>query len=337
MEFLEKIYERARKTKKRILLSEPHDERVLKAIEGILKSGIALPVLIGDPLAANEVAKKEGIDLTGLEIIDNKKSKDLDKYVALYCEKRKHKKVSPEDAIKIITRSPVFYASLMVSSGDADGSVAGASTTTRDVAKAAIYCIGPTEDIKTVSSSTLLILDDKTLGSSGVFIYADAGIVPDPTAEELADIAISSARMAKILLDDQPKIAMLSYSTKGSGGSGISIEKVREATRLVMQREPGLLIDGEIQVDCAIVPEVAQRKDSNSKVKGRANIFIFPNLDAGNISYKLTQRLARARAIGPLLQGLQKPASDLSRGCDFQDVIDAVAITAVRAQGGLLV
>jgi len=337
VEFLEKIYERARKTKKRILLSEPHDERVLKAIEGILKSGIALPVLIGDPLAANEVAKKEGIDLTGLEIIDNKKSKDLDKYVALYCEKRKHKKVSPEDAIKIITRSPVFYASLMVSSGDADGSVAGASTTTRDVAKAAIYCIGPTEDIKTVSSSTLLILDDKTLGSSGVFIYADAGIVPDPTAEELADIAISSARMAKILLDDQPKIAMLSYSTKGSGGSGISIEKVREATRLVMQREPGLLIDGEIQVDCAIVPEVAQRKDSNSKVKGRANIFIFPNLDAGNISYKLTQRLARARAIGPLLQGLQKPASDLSRGCDFQDVIDAVAITAVRAQGGLLV
>ena len=337
MEFLEKIYERARKTKKRILLSEPHEERVLRAIEGILKSGIAVPVLIGDPLAANEVAKKEGIDLTGLEIIDNKKSKDLDKYVALYCEKRKHKKVSPEDAVKIITRSPVFYASLMVSSGDADGSVAGASTTTRDVAKAAIYCIGPAEDIKTVSSSTLLILDDKTLGSSGVFIYADAGIVPDPTAEELADIAISSARMAKILLDDQPKIAMLSYSTKGSGGSGISIEKVREATRLVMQREPSLLIDGEIQVDCAIVPEVAQRKDSSSKVKGRANIFIFPNLDAGNISYKLTQRLARARAIGPLLQGLQKPASDLSRGCDFQDVIDAVAITAVRAQGGLLV
>jgi len=337
VEFLEKIYECARKTKKRILLSEPHDERVLRAIEGILKSGIAVPVLIGDPLVANEVAKKEGIDLKGLEIIDNKKSKDLDKYVALYCEKRKHKKVNPEDAAKIITRNPVFYAGLMVSSGDADGSVAGASTTTRDVAKAAIYCIGPAENIKTVSSSTLLILDDKTLGSSGVFIYADAGIVPDPTAEELADIAISSARMAKILLDDQPKIAMLSYSTKGSGGSGKSIQKVQEATRLVMQREPGLLIDGEIQVDCAIVPEVAQRKDTNSKIKGRANIFIFPNLDAGNISYKLTQRLARARAIGPLLQGLQKPASDLSRGCDFQDVIDAVAITAVRAQGGLLI
>ncbi len=337
MNFLEKIYERGRKTKKKILLSESHDERVLRAIESILKSGICVPVLIGNPEEANGVAKKQGIDLKGLEIIDNKKSKDLDKYVGLYCEKRKHKKISSEDALKIITENPVFYASLMVSAGDADGSVAGASITTRDVAKAAIYCIGPAENIKTVSSSTLLILGDKTLGSSGIFIYADAGIVPDPTADELADIAISSARMAKILLDDQPKIAMLSYSTKGSGGFGKSIQKVQEATRIVRKREPDLLIDGEIQADCAVVPEVAQRKDSDSRIKGRANIFIFPNLDAGNISYKLTQRLARARAIGPLLQGLQKPASDLSRGCDFQDIIDAVAITAVRAQGGLLI
>jgi phosphate acetyltransferase len=337
MEFLEKIYERSRKTKKKILLSEPHDERVLKAIESILKSGICTPVLIGNPEEANREAKKQGIDLKGLEIIDNKKSKDLDKYVALYCEKRKHKKVSSEDALKIITNNPVFYASLMVSAGDADGCVAGASITTRDVAKAAIYCIGPADNIKTVSSSTLLILDDKTLGSSGIFIYADAGIVPDPTAEQLADIAISSARMAKILLDDKPKVAMLSYSTKGSGGFGSSIEKVQKATKLVKDREPELLIDGEIQVDCAVVPEVAQRKDPDSKIKGRANVFIFPNLDAGNISYKLTQRLARARAIGPLIQGLQKPASDLSRGCDFQDIIDAVAITAVRAQGGALV
>jgi phosphate acetyltransferase len=337
MEFLEKIYERSRKEKKKILLSEASDERVLRAIEGIIKLKLCEPVLIGDPEEAARVAKKAGIDLTGLEIVDNRKSKGLDKYAAIYCEKRKNKKVSREDALKIITKSPVFYAALMVSSGDADGSVAGASTTTREVAKAAIYCIGPAEDIKTVSSSTILILDDKTLGSNGVFIYADAGIVPDPTAKQLADIAISSARMAKILLDDEPKIAMLSYSTKGSGGSDKSILKVQEATRLVMQREPGLLIDGEIQFDCAVVPEVAERKDPDSRIKGRANIFIFPNLDTGNISYKLTQRLAKARAIGPLLQGLQKPASDLSRGCDYQDIIDAVAITAVRAQGGLLV
>lgn len=337
MEFLEKIYERSRNIKKKILLSEALDERVLRAIEDILKSGICTPILIGDPQETSSLAKKKDIDLKGLEIVDNKRSKDLNRYIGLYCEKRKNKKVSQEDALKIITRNPVFYAALMVSAGDADGFVAGASTTTRDVAKAAIYCIGPAENIRTISSSTLLILNDKTLGSSGVFIYSDAGIVPDPTAEELADIAISSARMAKILLDDQPKVAMLSYSTKGSGGSSKSIQKVQEATKLVMQRDPSLLIDGEIQVDCAVVPEIANRKDPDSRIKGRANIFIFPNLDAGNIAYKLTQRLAKARAIGPLMQGLQKPASDLSRGCDFQDIIDAVAITAVRAQGGLLV
>ena len=172
MEFLEKIYERARKIKKKILLSEPHDERVLRAIESILKSGICTPVLIGDRGKVDRVAKREGIDLSGLEMIDNEKSRDLDKYVALYCEKRKHKKIGPEEALKIISRNPVFYASLMVSAGDADGSVAGASTTTRDVAKAAIHCIGPAENIETVSSSTLLILDDETLGSGGVFILS---------------------------------------------------------------------------------------------------------------------------------------------------------------------
>ena len=331
LEFLEKIYERARKNKKRIALCEADDVRVLKAIEGILKLGICCPVLIGDPDGAYRLAKKEVIDLEGVEIIDYKKSKEMDRYVALYCEMRKHKNVKPVEAIKIIISNPVFYASLMVASGDADGYVAGAATTTRDVAKAAIYCIGHTDDIKTVSSSTVLILSDRGLGSNGAFIYADAGIIPDPTAEQLADIAISSARMAKMLFDDEPKIAMLSYSTKGSGGSDKSIRKVQEATRLVIGRESSLLVDGEIQVDCAIVPEIAAIKDPNGRIKGRANIFIFPDLDAGNISYKLTQRLAKARAIGPLLQGLKRPASDLSRGCDTQDIVDAVAITAVRA------
>ena len=216
-------------------------------------------------------------------------------------------------------------------SGDVDAFVAGASITTRDVAKAAIHCIGPAEGTGTISSSSIIILPDKDLGSKGVFIYADAGIVPDPTAEQLRDIAISSAQMARLLLDDEPRVAMLSYSTKGSGGSGKSVEKVKEATRLVKERMPGLLIDGEMQLDCAVVPEVAERKDPDSRIKGRANIFIFPNLDAGNISYKLTERLAKAHAIGPLLQGLRSPASDLSRGCNSQDIVDAVAITALRA------
>ncbi|MFC1667191.1 phosphate acyltransferase [Candidatus Omnitrophota bacterium] len=277
------------------------------------------------------MSKEKGIDLNGAEVIDTKKRKKLDEYIALYCEIRKHKKIKEDDARKLIIHSPVFYSALAVRSGDFDGFVAGASTTTRDVAKAAIYCIGPAEYTPTISSSTILVLSDKGLGSKGVFILADAGIIPDPTAQQLADIAISSARMARMLLEDEPKVAMLSYSTKGSGGSGKSIEKVQEAVKLVIQREPDLLIDGEIQVDCAVVPEVSERKDPNSKIKGKANVFIFPNLDAGNISYKFMERLASAHAIGPILQGLKKPASDLSRGCDSQDIVDAVAITALSA------
>lgn len=332
MEFLEKIYDRAKNNKKKILLPEGCDERVLRAVEEILKLDICFPILLGNPEEIYKICKKENIDLKGAEIIDLRKVNAIDKYIALYCEIRKHKKVSPNDARKLIQSSPMFYTALSVSSGDTDGFVAGASTTTRDVAKAAIYCIGPIEGVSTVSSFTVIILPDKSLGSGGVFIYADSGIIPDPTIEQLADIAISSAKMARILLNDEPRVAMLSYSTKGSGGLDKSIQKVQEATRLVTKREPDLLIDGEIQVDSAVVPDIAQRKDPNSRIRGRANILIFPNLDAGNISYKLTQRFAKARAIGPLLQGLKKPASDLSRGCDAQDIVDAVAITAVRAQ-----
>ena len=332
MEFIERIYERARKAKKRILLPEGEEVRVLKAVDFILKHGICVPVLMGSAKRVSSIAKKEGVLLKGVEIIDAKECKNLEKYIALYCEIRKHKKVSKEEARRLITENPVFYSALSVRSGDVDGFVAGASTTTRDVAKAAIYCIGPMEGTKTVSSSSIIILPDKGFGSNGIFIYADAGIIPDPTAEQLCDIAIAAARMARLLLDDEPRVAMMSYSTKGSGGSGKSVEKVQEATRLVIEREPSLLIDGEVQIDCAVVPEVAERKDPKSKIKGRANIFIFPNLDAGNIAYKLTERLAKARAIGPLLQGLRRPASDLSRGCEAQDIIDAVSVTALRTQ-----
>lgn len=332
MSFMEGLYERAKQDKKRILLPEGEEIRVLKALDAIFKKDLCYPVLIGDRGKIAQLAKKEGIDLKSIEIIDNKKCGNLEKYVAIYCEIRKHKKIKEEDARKLIVENPVFYAALAVRSGDADGFVAGASTTTRDVAKAAIYCIGPAEGVETISSSTIIILPEGNMGSKGVFIYADAGIIPEPTAEQLCDIAIASAEMARKLLDDAPRVAMLSYSTKGSGGSGKSVEKVREATRLVMQKAPDLLIDGEIQVDCAVVPEVAERKDPSGKIKGKANVFIFPNLDAGNISYKLTERLAKAHVIGPLIQGLSKPVSDLSRGCSPQDIVDAVAITALRAQ-----
>jgi len=332
MEFIERIYERARKVKKRILLPEGEEARVLKAVDCVLTREACVPVLIGDPDKISKISKKEGFDLRDIEIIDSKRYKDIDKYVALYCEIRKHKKISQDEARKLIIENPVFYSALAVRSGVVDGFVAGASITTRDVAKAAIHCIGPAEDTPTVSSSSIIILPDKNLGSNGVFIYADAGIVPDPTSEQLRDITIASVRMARVLLEDEPRVGMLSYSTKGSGGSGKGIEKVREATRLVSEQEPDLLIDGEVQLDCAVVPEVARRKDPDSKIKGRANVLIFPDLDAGNISYKLTERLAKARAIGPILQGLKRPASDLSRGCDSQDIADALAVTAIMAQ-----
>ncbi|MBU1887723.1 MAG: phosphate acetyltransferase [Candidatus Omnitrophica bacterium] len=331
MDFIEKIYRGAKRAKKKIIMPEGETLRVLKAISTLLKKEICLPVILGDPKKIQKSLRKEGININGTEIIDSGSYNNLDKYIALYCEIRKHKEISEDEARKLITQNPVFYAALGVRAGDFDGLVAGASITTRDVARAAIYCIGPDKDTPVISSSIIMIFNDKSLGSNGVFIFADAGVIPDPTAEQLCDIAIASAKMARVILDDEPKVAMLSYSTKGSG-AGQSVEKVKEATRLVSEKMPGLLIDGEIQVDCAVVPEVANRKDPDSRIKGRANVFIFPNLDAGNISYKIAERFAKAHALGPVLQGLRKPASDLSRGCDTQDIIDTVAITAFRAQ-----
>ena len=331
MQFIDKLYEQAKKAKKRIILPEGEEVRVLKSLELILRHELCTPVLIGDPDKISKIVKKEKIDLRNAEIIDRKNYKNLDKYVSLYCEIRKHKKIKPEDARKLILDSPVFYAALAVRTGEVDGFVAGAAHTTRNVARAAIHCIGVSKDTPTVSSSSIMILPDKSLGSNGVFIFADAGIVPDPTAEQLRDIALASVRMARTLLDDEPKVAMLSYSTRGSGGSGKSMEKVQAATRLIMEKEPNLLVDGEIQVDAAVSPEVSKRKNAKSSIKGRANIFIFPNLDAGNIAYKLTERLGKALAIGPILQGLKKPASDLSRGCNSDDIANSAAVTAIRA------
>jgi len=330
MSFIEKIYDRARKVKKRILLPEGEEVRVLKAVVQIQELGICIPVVLGDSDKILKLSKGEGVDLKGTKIVNYKECKNLDKYIELFCEIRKHKKIKKDEARKLIMQNPVYYSALAVRAGDFDGFVAGAAITTRDVAKAAIHCIGPREGISTISSSSAIILPDKNLGSNGVFIFADAGIVPDPTAEQLRDIAISTVDTARVLLDDEPKVAMLSYSTKGSGGSGESIKKVQAATKLIVSKMPDLLIDGEIQVDCAVIPGIARRKDPETKIKGRANIFIFPNLDSGNIAYKIVERLAKARAIGPLLQGLRKSVSDLSRGCDSQDIIDAAAITALE-------
>lgn len=305
---LKDIRRRAGKLQKLIVLPEKDDRRIQEAAKIIVKEKIARIMLLG----------KEDLD-----------TKKIDAFAQIFFEARKHKGITIDQARETISY-PLYYAAMMVRAGGADGFVAGAAHSTPDVAKAAIYCIGVDERIKTVSSCFIMVVPDKSFGENGVFVFADCGIVPQPTSQQLAQIAISSAELAKNVFDILPKVAMLSYSTKGSA-KGPLVDKVKEATQLARQQRPDLLIDGELQADAAIVPEVAKIKDPQNILAGRANVLIFPDLEAGNIGYKLVQRLAKARAIGPLLQGLNKPCSDLSRGALVEDVIDTVAVTALRA------
>ncbi len=332
MDFLRKIYERAAKDRVKLILPEGTEPRILKAVQEILSRRLCEVVLLGRPEEVRAAAKEHSIDLKEIEIIDPLNSKLFDKYTELYYQIRRHKGIEIDVARKVLQENPVFFAALAVHCGDADGYVAGASHTTRDVARAAIHCIGIQEGIKTVSSSLIIILDDKRFGEEGLILFADCGIVPEPTSEQLKDIALSSVKLFRTIIEREPRVAFLSYSTKGSGGVSESIERVQSAVKILKATHPEIIADGELQADAAILPDVAKIKSPGSKVAGHANILIFPNLDAGNISYKLVQRLAHSRAIGPLLQGLAKPVSDLSRGCDWKDVLDAVAITAVRAQ-----
>ncbi|MFH1202044.1 MAG: phosphate acetyltransferase [Candidatus Omnitrophota bacterium] len=308
MKIIKKIREQARRLNKTIVLPESDEPRIIEAAKFINKNRIAKAVLLGTK-----------------DIEPGK----LDDFSSIFYELRKHKGISQEEAKEII-RKPLYYGAMLVRQGLADGLVAGASHTTPDVARAAIYCIGVDERFITASSSFIMMIPDCGYGENGVFIFADCGIVPEPSPENLANIAISSAELAQAVLGIVPKVAMLSYSTKGSA-SGRLVEKVKEATEIAKKSRPDLLIDGELQVDAAIVPEVAKIKGASDVLGGRANILIFPNLEAGNISYKIVQRLAKARAIGPLLMGLIKPCSDLSRGCDVDDIIDCVAVTAIRS------
>ncbi len=330
MSILETIHAKAKANPKRIVLPEGTEERTLKAADQAIATGIAHIILIGNPNTINNLAKQYGLtNIDKATIVDPIHHQKKEQYADLMVELRKSKGMTKEQAMKLI-EDPLYLGTLLIKSGDADGEVAGALNTTGDVLRPAFHYVKTLPGVKVVSGSFIMISKDPQWGENGVMLFADCAVHPNPTAEELAGIAISSARTAKSICGFEPKIAMLSFSTKGSASHEM-VDKVVKATELAKQIDPTLNIDGELQADAAIIPDVAKKKCPNSTLGGKANVLIFPTLETGNIAYKLVQRLAGWEAVGPILQGMAAPINDLSRGCSVSDIVNQIAITVTQA------
>ncbi len=327
MSLLETIRQKAANNPKRIVLPESNDQRTIDAANYILEHKIAKLIIIGKDDISKKITAK---NLKDLEIVDPETYKDTERFISTYYELRKAKGMTPEESRQIMMTDWVSFGAMLVRDGKADGFVSGACHTTADIIRAGLRCLSIDKSIGVVSGSFVMEVPGSPYGENGVLLFADCGVNPDPNPRQLAGIAVSAAALFEKLVGKQAKVAMLSYSSKGSA-EGPMVDKVRQALAKAKEIAPNLMIDGEFQPDSALVPEVAKIKCPASEVAGKANVLIFPDLNSGNICYKLTQRLANARAVGPLLMGFQKPCSDLSRGCSWEDIVDAVAITSVRA------
>lgn len=329
MKVLNDIIANAKKAKKRIVLPEGLEPRTLRAADIILRDGIARLILLGNPDLIRQEADKLGANINQAVIVDPKTDPRREQYATMMTEIRKSKGLTMEDALHLLD-DPLYFAPMMIKSGDADGELAGAINATGDVLRPAFQYIKTSPGVSVVSGCFLMFINDPNIGHEGILVFADCAVMPDPDERQLAEIAVTTAQTAKAIIGLDPRVAMLSFSTKGSASHDL-VDKVVKATKLAMEMAPDLKIEGELQVDAALVKEVAQLKAPGSEVAGRANILIFPSLESGNIGYKLVQRLARAEAIGPVLQGMAAPINDLSRGCSVTDIVNMVAITANQA------